>query len=119
MFPYLLTYALRGSYKFGSVLTYVRPFFVTAFFSGWAHYFFLIFCMRLWDSKYSKLMEPIFWESSHLPENGPKWPSLSICPFLQHFFQDWLISFCMKLTDHKHSKLTKTILLGKFWLARN
>ena len=87
-------------------------------------FFFLYFAWSWGTISTQNWWSRIFWKKSCLPKSrlkGPKWPNLSICPLLQHFSQDWVISsviFCVKLRDHKYSKLTGLNFLGKFSLAQ-
>ena len=94
------------------------------FLQDWVIIFFLYFAWSWGTISTQNWWSRIFWKKSCLPKSrlkGPKWPNLSICPLLQHFSQDWVISsviFCVKLRDHKYSKLTGLNFLGKFSLAQ-
>ena len=80
----------------------------------WQISFFFIFCLKFRDHKYLKLTELNFLGKFSLAR---KWANLPICPFLQHFSQNWLLNFffifCRKLRDHKYSKLMEHNFLGK------
>ena len=115
IFGKILTCPKMGQFAYLSILA--------AFFSKLAlKLFFFIFCIKLRDHKYSKLMEHNFL-GKFLPEirlRDPKWFNLSICSLLQYFSQDQFVSlflcvlfltFFMKLRNHKYSKLLKL----NFW----
>lgn len=86
----------------------------------WQISFFFIFCLKFRDHKYLKLTELNFLGKFSLAR---KWANLPICPFLQHFSQNWLLNFffifCRKLRDHKYSKLMELIFLKNSGLPEN
>ena len=61
----------EGTYKFMPVRSFVRSL-VTHFSRNWLVIFFLIFCMKLGDHKYSKVTKPDFSGKISFPSFGPK-----------------------------------------------
>ena len=93
-----------------SVHTFVRPYICNAVFSGLAHYFFLIFCMKLRFNKYLKVTEPIFWGKLLLCPKWGKWgifgPKINIFGIFSKSVHYFFLIFCMKLKLNKHFKVT-------------
>ena len=90
----------------------------TAFFSGLAHYFFFIFCMKLRDHKYSKLTAQFLGGNSCLLKSRPKMLKMARFACLSVTTALFLVIFCMNLRDHKYSKLKELNFLEKFLLVQ-
>ena len=107
-------HALRRFYEFGSVRPSVRPFFITAFFSGLAHYFFLYFAWSWGTISTQNWRNRIFFLNSCFPEKVPKIAQNGqICPFVCCFF----LYFAWRWGTI--SNWRSRFFLGKFSLAQN
>ena len=59
-----------------------------------------------------------FWENSHSPNNSPKWPNFSVCPLLQRFSCDWLISFLFDILRKVEESWEYFVISTQNWWRR-